>query len=210
MAKRRKWLTAQRAGAAANVGFFSEPGRPDRERAQVAEFLRYLGVPFTTDDLRLPPQDHDVDVRFGEACFQNLELMDPGRRRHDEVRAFAEQVRAGNFETPRPPESVPMSMTELMARVVAALGAKKRARLSRRAHLDALVYVNLHDRHLDPVPAVLHDVTAAGRLGWRSVSALWPPLAIVFCAAATAPAFLREHAGRAVRYHGYPWEHRKP
>jgi Putative endonuclease, protein of unknown function (DUF1780) len=97
-----------------------------------------------------------------------------------------------------------------MARVVAALGQKKQARLARRTHLDALVYVNLRDRHLDRVPTVLDDVTAVERLGWRSVSALWPPLAIVFCAATTAPAFLREHAGRVVQYPGYPWERRKP
>jgi Putative endonuclease, protein of unknown function (DUF1780) len=180
-----------------------------------SSFFRCLGLPVTPDELRFPPQDDDVDVCVRGACFQITELLDPERHRHAEVKARHEQVqrarRAADLETPRAPESVPCPWSELTTMVVAALRQTKQARLVNRAHLDALVLVSLRDRQpLVPVPTVLDDVTAVEALGWRSISALWPTLAIVFCAAATAPAFLREHAGRVVWHEGGSWKRGQP
>ena len=44
--------------------FFSERRRTDREQAPVAEFLKYLGVIFSNEELRVPDQYDDVDVEF--------------------------------------------------------------------------------------------------------------------------------------------------
>ena len=73
--------------------FFSGEPRTDREKAPVREFLRYLGVGFTEEELVVPLQDDDVNVRFREARFQNVERIVAARRRHEEVRHFAERVR---------------------------------------------------------------------------------------------------------------------
>src|SRR5437867_10070226 len=192
-----------------SVSFFSEDGRTEREKAPIRELLRSLGVPFTDEDLTVPPKDDDVDVRFRDARFQNVERMESGRRRHEEVRSLAERARTvpdiRALEMPRS-ESVPMGVHELLREVLKALDAKTR-KTANRASLDALVYVNLRGRHLYPVPDVIEgDKGGVTQLGWRSVSVLWPPYAVVLCAKPTAPTFLRIKVGQIARYTGIPWE----
>src|SRR5437867_2148034 len=89
----REWWKKLRDYFDGTVGFFSEDDRTEREKAPVCEFLRYLGIQLTQEELSVPAKDDDVDVRFRDARFQNVERMEDGRRRHDEVRRFAEGVR---------------------------------------------------------------------------------------------------------------------
>lgn len=149
-----------------------------------------------------------MDVHFRSARFQNVERIEPGRRRHDEVRRFAERVRrarsVANLEVPAP-GSMPMTMTELLTEVIAALSEKKQMKMANRSGLDALVYVNLQGRHLYPAPAAVDDPSALVQLGWRSISVLVSGYAIVICATANAPDFLRRQLGRVVRFDGIPW-----
>src|SRR5215813_4193194 len=91
---RREWWAGIREYFDDSLILFSEEGRPRRERAAVREFLKYLGVDFDDHELTVPEQDGDVDVRFRGARFQNVERMEPGRRRHDEVRRMADRVPA--------------------------------------------------------------------------------------------------------------------
>ena len=62
------------------VWFFSEDPRTEREKAPVREFLRYLGVGFAEGELVVPLKHDDVDVRFREARFQNVERIAAARR----------------------------------------------------------------------------------------------------------------------------------
>jgi hypothetical protein len=205
----REWWTKLQGYFDGSVSFFSENGRTEREKAPIREFLRYLGVPFTEEDLTVPPKDDDIDVRFREARFQSVERIEPGRRRHEEVRSLAERARTARdvrtLEMPRS-ESLPMGVHELLREVLKALDKKTR-KTANRASLDALVYVNLRGRHLYPAPDLIEEDTGAvARLGWRSVSVLWPPYAVVLCAKPTAPKFLRVKIGRIIRFSGIPWE----
>ena len=207
----REWWKAGRGYFADRERFFSEQGRPEREKASVQEFLKYLGVQFRDDELILPPQDDDVDVRFRGARIQNVERMEPGRRRHDEVRRMAERVRPAHdvsaLEIPRR-DSVPMGTAELVREVVRALERKSK-KTTNRGSLDALVYMNLSGRHLYPAPDVIEDdTTGVAQLGWRSVSVLWPPYAVVLSAQQAAPSFIRAKARTVIRYRGVPWERR--
>jgi hypothetical protein len=206
---RTEWWRQLRDYAEETVRLFSEGGRDEREKAPVREFLKYLCVPFAEDELRVPPKDDDVDVHFREARFQNVERIEPGRRRHDEVRRFAEQAQqarsVADLEVPTP-GSTPMTMAELLTEVIALLTKKKQMRMATRSGLDALVYVNLQGRHLYPAPEAVDDPSALAQLGWRSISVLFPPYAIVICATADAPDFLRQQLGRVVRFDGIPWE----
>jgi hypothetical protein len=205
----REWWAELRDYFDGSVSFFSEDGRTEREKAPVREFLRYLGVQFTEEDVAVPPKDDDIDVRFRDARFQNVERIEPGSRRHDEVRSLAERARTARdvraLEMPRP-DSVPMGVRELLREVLKALDKKTR-KTANRASLDALVYVNLRGRHLYPAPDLIEEDTGAvAHLGWRSVSVLWPPYAMVLCAKPAAPKFLRVKVGRIIRYSGIPWE----
>src|SRR2546426_53382 len=205
----REWWAKLREYFDGSVSFFSEDGRKEREKAPIREFLRYLSVSFTEEDLTVPPKDDNIDVRFREARFQNVERMEPGRRRHEEVRSLAERARTArdvrSLEMPRS-EGVPMGVHELLREVLKALDKKTR-KTANRASLDALVYLNLRGRHLYPAPDVIEeDNSAVAQLGWRSVSLLWPPYAVVLCAKPTAPTFLRIKVGQIIRYTGIPWE----
>src|SRR5438034_7718003 len=207
--EKREWWASLRDYFDGSVSFFSEDGRTEREKAPVREFLRYLGVQFTEEDLTVPPKDDDMDVRFRDARFQNVERMEPGRRRHEEARSLAERTRTARdvraLEMTRP-ESVPMGVQELRREVLKALDKKTR-KTATRASLDALVYLNLRGRHLYPAPDLIEEDTGAvTQLGWRSVSVLWPPYAVVLCAKPTAPKFLRTKVGRIIRFSGIPWE----
>jgi len=206
---RAEWWAGIRDYFNDNFVSFSEEGRPRREKAAVREFLKYLGVDFDETDLTIPAPDDDMDVRFRGARFQNVERMDPGHRRHDDVRRMADRVRAAHdispLETPRG-DSVPMGMAELVREVAKALERKTR-KTPNRASLDALVYISLRGRHLYPVPDVIEDdTTAVVQSGWRSVSVLWPPYAVVICAQSTAPTFIRAKTRKVIRYRGVPWE----
>jgi len=191
------------------VWFFSEDPRTEREKAPVREFLRYLGVGFTEEELVVPLKHDDVDVRFREARFQNVERTVAARRRHEEVRQFAERVRTAREVAARGVprgDSVPMRARELLREVHKALGNKSRKTVNRAA-LDALVYVNLRGRHLYPAPDVFEeDARAVADLGWRSVSVLWPPYAVVISAKSAAPKFLRVKTGQIIRHSGIAWE----
>ena len=191
------------------VWFFSEDPRTDREKAPVREFLRYLGVGFTEEELVVPLKDDDVDVRFREARFQNVERIVAARRQHEEVRQFAERVRTAREVAARGVprgDSVPMRVRELLREVHKALGNESRKTVNRAA-LDALVYVNLRGRHLYPAPDVFEeDARAVADLGWRSVSVLWPPYAVVISAKSAAPKFLRVKTGQIIRHSGIAWE----
>jgi hypothetical protein len=205
----REWWAAVRDYFDESERFFSEEHRPEREKAVVREFLRYLRVQFRDDELTLSPQDDDVDVRFRGARFQNVERMESGRRRHDEVRRMAKRVRTANdvsaLEIPRR-DSVPMGTAELLREVVRAL-EKKTRRMANRGSLDALVYMNLRGRHLYPAPDVIEgDTSVVAQIGWRSVSVLWPPYAVVICAQQATPSFIRAKARMVIKYPGIPWE----
>jgi len=191
------------------VWSFSEDPRTEREKAPVREFLRYLGVGFTEEELVVPLKDDDVDVCFREARFQNVERIVAARRRHEEVQQFAERVRTAREVAARGVpwgDSVPMRVRELLREVHKALGNKS-GKTVNRAALDALVYVNLRGRHLYPAPDVIEeDARAVAHLGWRSVSVLWPPYAVVISAKSAAPKFLRVKTGQIIRHSGIAWE----
>ncbi len=191
------------------VWSFSEDPRTEREKAPVREFLRYLGVGFTEGELVVPLKHDDVDVRFREARFQNVERIVAARRRHEEVQQFAERVRTAREVAARGVprgDSVPMRVRELLREVHKALGNESRKTVNRAA-LDALVYVNLRGRHLYPAPDVFdEDARAVADLGWRSVSVLWPPYAVVISAKSAAPKFLRVKTGQIIRHSGIAWE----
>jgi len=132
----REWWAKLRDYFDGNERFFSEPGRTEREKAPVREFLKYLGVEFREEELAVPPKDGEVEVRFRDARLQNVERMEPAGRRHEEVRQFAEHVRSAAPEAPRC-DSVPMRTAELLREVVKALDKKSRKTARRLARLNA-------------------------------------------------------------------------
>jgi hypothetical protein len=187
----REWWMALRQHADEILRFSSEDGPAQHQATAVRELLRYLGVDFAEKDLIVSSRNADGTVRFRNARFRPI---DGDRCRQEGSRGT---VRPSSY-------SVPMGVSELLRKVVAALEEKTR-KTANRSQLDALVHVSLHGRHLQSPPEFIGDAGAVAELGWRSVSVLWPPYAVVLCAQSRAPKFLRARARRVILYPGVPW-----
>ena len=189
----RVYLEALRIEAGESIQFFSNKMKPDRELSTCVAFLRCIGIDFDSQEI-LSCKSEPVDVCFREARFQVREVLDEGRRRHDELKAardrlFAAESLSHLVEPYRPP--TPLRYSEVVEILVEVL-KEKAARYGRAqcAQLDALVYINLRQRTLD-ANSVFPSVSDLCSQGWRSVSFVMPMYARVVCAEDSAPDFLR-------------------
>ncbi|MGH8058111.1 MAG: DUF1780 domain-containing protein, partial [Candidatus Entotheonellia bacterium] len=167
MASRREqeYLRRIAEARADTVSFLSGDRKPEQERGACAAFLRGLGVSFLVEELRSTKRSQDPpDVIFRDGCFEVCEVLNQGRKRHDEARALARQAQEAqtidDVLLPRRGERSPLSLAEAYHLVTEAL-AKKCARRSYtvevRAGLDALVCIQLLDKFLRPaVPLPAH------------------------------------------------------
>lgn len=189
-----EYLKKVREYTTESIAFFSDENKPERERCVVRALLRCLGVPFTEKDL-LVDQPEPVDVAALGARFQVTEVLFEDRRRHQEYKKRLENLNQltsdeelwGPWKNPRP-----VSGGEVVRRVRNRL-------LEKTAHsdIDALVYVNLGQTFLN-VDSPRPDFSEFAVLGWRSVSAVYLPYALVMHAGENAPAFLRNALGSAL------------
>jgi hypothetical protein len=198
--REREGLEVLRAHAADTRLFLTDALKPERERAVCRAFLRCVGVPF--DQLEIVASvDEPVDVSFREACFQVREVLEVGRRRGDEWRKRAEcwnRARSLGDTVVSWSPPAPLPLVDLIGSLPGALEAKVRKYGRQCSTLDALVYVNLRSRFLDPGISQA-DTSSLETQGWRSVSILFPPYGMVLTAGDDAPDFLRSWVGRALR-----------
>lgn len=162
-------------------------------------FLRCLGIKFSPANIESPQED-PPDVKFEEANFEVRELLNKGRRRGDEYKKrYGALKNAKNVaDTLLPYKSpTPISYKKIFEIITAAL-SKKANRYGQQgcSSLDALVYVNLQNRFLDPTTTI-PTVDSLVSQGWRSVSFVFPPYSHVVFAKDTAPDFLKSNEGQA-------------
>jgi hypothetical protein len=149
----------------------------------------------------LVEQAEPIDVAALSGRFQVTEILDRDRQRHKEYRQRLQQAESAQSAADlREPWSnpIPVSSSELSNMITWRLRAK-----TAHADIDALVYINLRGRFLT---ATFEASTASdiAELGWRSVSAVFIPYAIVLHAGATAPDFLRRVVGKPQTKWGRP------
>ena len=70
---------------------FSNKMKPERERMVCRAFLRCLGVQFRDEEI-VTSYTEPIDVIFRSAQFQIRELMEPDRKRGDELKEFQDKV----------------------------------------------------------------------------------------------------------------------
>ena len=183
---------------------FSNKMKPERERMVCRAFLRCLGIAFDNKEI-ITSDTEPIDVIFRSAKFQIRELMEPDRKRGDELRELQRKVEnATSIEdllTPYSPPR-PLSFEALVPELTKALGEKAMKYGRGCRDLDALVYVDLEGRHLDANSAI-SDLSKLKSQGWRSVSVLFPPYSIVLFAESTGPVFIQMASGQAFRKCGY-------
>lgn len=198
VSKEKEYLERLVTEAQETIYFFSSGRKPERERSACAAFLRCLGIDFVSEEIIFMQKD-PPDVVFRSARFEVLEVLDQGRKRHDEWKAKRERRKQAktlnNLLRPyRPP--YPLSYAEVLNLITQAL-AKKAARYGQStcADLDALVCVNLLSNVLDP-QSPIPSTDELSHQGWRSVSMIMPLFSHVFFTRGSAPTFLQQFAGQ--------------
>lgn len=192
-------LEVQRKKRAEPVEFFQSENKVKRECWVVRTFLINLGLSFSDDELILaqdPP-----DVQFRDANFEIKEILDEGRRRHQEYKErLSEATRAtAPISSVRPVAFNELTISEVYDRTFqeAEKLATKKYPLEVRRNLDLLFYVNLiHTFEFVETP--FPNVAALSLLGWRSVSFVKGDRSCVLMATSDAPIFIREMVGRVV------------
>jgi hypothetical protein len=193
---KRRLLSDIREDLRASVAFFAPENKLERELWDCREFVLNLNLSAKDEEFVVHKND-PPDVVFREARFESKEIMDSGRRRHQEYRdtlASAELAidPAELLQHHTPVDLSPAEIGDLVERELTDLRNKYEPALMHT--LDLLFYVNLKNHRLGagPMPS---DSRFAG-FGWRSVSALIGWGALVFYAAPNAPEFIRSVAGR--------------
>jgi hypothetical protein len=194
------FLGKLREHAAQTLRLFWNPQKPERERMVVRAFLRCVGEAFAENEI-IVSREEPVDVRFRDADFQIMEIVGNKRRsldwrqRNDRYRDAKRVVDVMEPYTPSQQMSFD-DMTQLVAEKLSAKAARYGAPAC--AKLDALVYIDLHNRHLWPVESTGQTlaITMLQGQAWRSVSVLFVPYGVVLLAAPTAPDVITARAGR--------------
>ena len=183
------------------VGFLSNERKQERERSVCAALLRCLGIEFSTKEIK-SSEDEPPDVVFRDARFEVREILNKGRRRHDEMKAKRERLSnaktSDDVSEPPPKLPVPLPYEKVIGIVTSALNRKaQRYSQNVRANLDALVYVNLVGKFLD-IDSPLPSLDPLRSQEWRSVSIFFHSSALVLYAKPLGPAFLRNVVGRTM------------
>lgn len=193
----QKYIENLLARSKETLSILSNREKAKRERMVGAAFLRCLGVPFSLDDIK-SPQNDPPDIIFQDAKFEVRDLLDEGRRRGDEYKERHKTLTEATsiedtlllYKSP-----TPISYKKIFELVTAAL-SKKALRYGKVgcSNLDALVYVNLQNRFLNPNSNISNFNILVSQ-GWRSVSFVNPPYSHVIFAHENAPKFLKAKAG---------------
>lgn len=192
-----EYLEAQRKERAASVEYFRAPNKLERERWVVQTFLTNSRVNYTSTEV-IQGED-PPDVQFRNANFEIKEILDPGRKRHQEYKeGLDEAINAttpAELVKPAPFNSLTISKVyELVLESAQELAARKYP-LDLRRRLDLLLYVNLLNTY-EFIEAPFPDTSTLETLGWRSVSFIKGYRSCILIATDGAPAFIRNAVGR--------------
>lgn len=202
-----EYLEAQRKERTESVEYFRTTNKSERERWVVQTFLTNSRINHAAAEVILgedPP-----DIQFRDASFEIKEILDPGRRRHQEYKeALEEAITAtapADLVKPAPFNSLTISKVyELVLDSGRELATRKYPPDSRRK-LDLLFYVNLLNTY-EFIETPYPDVSTLTALGWRSVSFIKGYRSCVLTAADDAPAFIRNAIGKIVHRDDENWK----
>ena len=174
---------------------FSRLFKPWREWSNVVDFLTNLHIGADESQVFCSPID-PPDVLYKDAAFEVKEIMDEGRRRHDEVKKFR-QNKPSDYQAEEAGrrfivDLLPIKAGEL---VLGRLGDLTRYKAEVKERTDLLFYINKRDHWFDAGP--MPSAALFKDYGWRSVSAvIQTKTSLVFYASDAAPQFLQDNAGR--------------
>jgi hypothetical protein len=179
-----------------SVRYFSSNHKSERERWVVEALLENMNIVHVQIDVKTPHQDPPDVVALG-AKFEIKEILNPGRRRHDEYKKELERAKKAKTAQDLLTQFTPVdsSITEIFDLCCTEIKAlKDKYSPSVRACLDLLFYVNLqHVMKVNENP--FPDLSVMKSAGWRSVSFVKGQIASCFYAGPGSPSWLQERVG---------------
>ena len=189
-------------GPAAGVDRFGRNFKSWREWNNAQDFLRNLNIEFNQDSLFCIASDRP-DVIYGKIQFEIKEIMDEGRKRHDEVKKeIATHGRTLPF-VPNPNKLLfdifPADAADLVRKNLELYDTEEKYnnKYNRnfKSETDILFYINKRHHFFDdgemPSPIIFE------KYGWRSISCvIGSAVSIIFYAGAHAPALLKDRANK--------------
>jgi len=178
---------------------FSRKFKHWREWHNAVGFLTNLHIGMDEAQVFCNPQD-PPDVLYQGVAFEIKEIMDEGRRRHDEVKQARKNALQHKDRANFTQASVIALLPEDAGRLIVAQleGMAGRYHASVKSRTDLLFYVNKLEHWFDDGP--MPSANLFEPYGWRSVSALIASgVSIVFYANASAPRFLQDNLGKVRR-----------
>jgi len=184
-----------------SIHFFSNDCKSDREIWVVRHFLSQLCIEFSNEEIYVS-SDEPIDVVYSDARFQVKEIVDKGRKRHDEYRESLQKAEAATsasdlLEPYRPQKIGCSDIVPIVAEQASRW--KQKYGPSECMSTDLLFYFNLQDIHIvgDIFPAV--DLFSSKMAAWRSVSVYTGDCALVLHVSQSAPSFLKTAKGKVHR-----------
>ncbi len=178
------------------VRYFSSSYKSERERWVVEALLENMNIAHEQGDVNTSDQDPPDVVALG-AKFEIKEILNPGRRRHEEYKQELERAREAKTAEDLLTRFTPVdsSITEIFDLCCTEIKAlEEKYPPSVRASLDLLFYVNLqHVMKVNENP--FPDCSLMNSAGWRSVSFVKGQIASCFYAAPKAPSWLQDMVG---------------
>jgi Putative endonuclease, protein of unknown function (DUF1780) len=182
-----------------SVAFFSSGNKGGLEEQVCTDFLTNIGLRFEAHEV-IPQTDDPPDVIFRGASFEVKEILDAGRRRHDEYRKSLAKAKAAKtlqnlyaavVKEVTPQDITPVEIGSFISGELTSLAFRYEPQF--RATLNLVFYVNLVSHILKD--GSIPDAAHFAQFGWRSVSVLIGQRALVFHANSDAPNYLREKVG---------------
>lgn len=179
-----------------SVAYFAPGNKQAGERYVASSFLDNLRIRYEESEI-VSPADDPPDVVFRDARFEIKEILDPGRRRHDEYKA--ELKRARTLTDPKDLLQMFTPKDEFLGAVYRRCKESARTLDSKyppavQSKLDLLFYVNLMNV-FEVIELPYPDTSALEETAWRSVSFVMGQRSCCFYAHTDAPTFLKQAVG---------------
>ena len=183
---------------AAGVDRFGRQFKNWREWNNAKDFLKNLDIEFNPKNLFCVQPD-PPDVVYEEIRLEIKEIMDEGRKRHDEVKdEIAKHGRTLPYVS-NPQrllfDLLPLDAAYLILKNLDSYELTQKYKSSFKANTDLLFYINKKYHHFDdgemPSPAIFE------KYGWRSISCIVrSDVSIIFHTSTNAPPLLKDRVGK--------------
>jgi hypothetical protein len=191
MSEDQEYIASITRGLEEDIRFFDSTNKEEREIWVVNEFLTNIGEEFYPDEIKASDSE-PPDVVFHDAMFEVKEILDPGRRRHQELKRDLETAKNATSMQDLMEQYSPRDITWSEIYELVYVGCEKYSKKyssDAKSQLDILFYVNLQDARA----YIQRDLPSQRNLenfGFRSVSFISGLLGGILMVREDAPGFL--------------------